>query len=835
MSCKNRHVPTRGARARRIVAMRWYAALPAESAGRRGMRDREVIRHGHGGHRRARRSGAWFLLMLLLMTVRPTALVAQAASVLRGTVVLPDGGPAPHAIVSIEEASAAGTTTDDHGAFVLTGLAAGRFTVIATLEGRNAGRRAVTTNGTDTVTIQIALGAPVRLAHVSVIGARPTYVADSAASGTKIPAPLMEVPVSVQVVPQAVLQDQQALRIDDALINVAGVLPVTAGQMNADEYTVRGFDLMGVSYDDGLRQDEYELSGLPRDMANVEQVEVVKGPASVLYGQAEPGGLVNVVTKQPLTTPFFALDQQIGSFATYRTTIDASGPVNSGKTVLYRLNLDYENSGSFRDFIYTHRFEAFPTLQVRPDTRTSMTFEGSYGTGTQVGDNGLPFSGTTLAPANVPLYRNYADPSTNLNYNYQGWLKMTATRAVTDDLSLRVTGRSEYIRAPSPEGEYYFSDVDSLGYLQRGSFVSTSFWHWADQGVVDLTGHFNAWGTKNILLAGFDVYYVHGGYSYNQTGFITPPDSINIYAPIYNQPLPPLNPADTGSEQQNEIDGGAYVQDLIALPANFHVLAGLRLDRAVAHESNLGPGSTVHDHPPVTPRLGVLWQASPAVSLYATYTSNYGYTALGEITKDTTFLPPESAQQYELGVKTLLFRRLSSTTSIYQLTKYNIATTDPTAPAFVVAIGQARSRGIEEDVAWMVATGWQVIGGYSYIDAHVTKDNSGLAGLRFTGVPYNSGSLWTTYEVPTGPVRGLRVGGGAVARSDETDFAHEHIPGFAIANAMLGYDAHLLQRRALLQLNLNNALNKTYFVALTPGAANPGVPRSVIASVRLLF
>jgi iron complex outermembrane receptor protein len=296
-----------------------------------------------------------------------------------------------------------------------------------------------------------------------------------------------------------------------------------------------------------------------------------------------------------------------------------------------------------------------------------------------------------------------------------------------------------------------------------------------------------------------------------------------------------VNPADTGSEQQNVIDGGAYVQDLIALPANFHVLAGVRLDRAITHESNLGPGSTVHDHPPVTPRLGLLWQARPELSFYATYTSNYGYTALGEVTKDTTLLPPESAQQYEFGIKTLLFRRLSTTTSIYQLTKENIATTDPTDPAFVIAIGQARSRGIEEDVAWLVTTGWQIIGGYSYIDAHVTKDNAGLQGLRFTGVPYNSGSLWTTYVVPTGPVSGLRFGGGVVARSDESDFVQEHIPGFGIGNAMLGYDSHLMQRTIRLQLNLNNVFNKTYFVALTPGAANPGVPRSVIASVKVLF
>jgi len=776
----------------------------------------------------------WRIAAACLVFSVPAA--AQTASV-RGTVLLPTGAPAPHASVTIDNLPGSAVTADDSGRFVLTGVATGRVTLVATLPDYNPGRVVVSTGGAGVSGIRIRLGAPLQLASLTVVG-RPTgatYVADTASSGTKIAAPLMQVPLSVQVVPQTVLKDQQALRLDDALVNVAGVLPVTYGQLDYDSYSVRGFDLGGVSYDDGMKQDEAQIAGLARDLSNIQQVEVVKGPASVLYGQAEPGGLVNVVTKQPLATPLYTINQEVGSDATYRTTFDATGPLDESKTILYRINLDYENSGSFRDFIYTHRFAVFPTLTIKPSERSALTLETSYATGNAVGDNGLPFLASTLAPADVPLTRNYADASANLNRTSEYWLKLTGTYQLDGNLDLRVAARSEYVSNPTPTSEYYVNDVGADGFLQRVSSTNSSFWHWVHQATVDLTDRFTVLGVGNTLLAGVDIYYIHGSYNYNFSGVLTP-DSINIYDPVYPASLPPTDPADTGTTHQHQTDGGVYVQDLLALPGNLHVLAGARLDRSTTSNSGYGGlGATVSDHPPITPRLGVLWQARPELSLYATFTSNYGATALGAFTKDSTLLPAQTAQQYEVGFKVQVLRRLSATTSVYQLTKQHIPTTDPTAPSFQIAIGEARSRGVEEDIAWVIAPGWQIIGGYSYIDARITKDQSGLQGLRLAGVPYHSGSLWTTYSVATGALTGLRLGGGVVARDGEDDLASEHIPGFAVANAMLGYDTRVVGRTVRLQINVSNVFNATYFLGLNPDAATPGAPRSVIGSVAVNF
>jgi iron complex outermembrane receptor protein len=178
---------------------------------------------------------------------------------------------------------------------------------------------------------------------------RESYKAPIAETATKTDTPVMETPVSVQVVPQVVLRDQAANTLDRAVQNVSGVTPVTAGMLSSDDYIIRGFDNYAVSFEDGLRHDEYTFSGFPRDLANVERVEVIKGPASILYGQLEPGGLVNVITKKPLDDPFYMLEARAGSFSSWRFALDATGPLVESKALLYRFNIAYENAKSFRD------------------------------------------------------------------------------------------------------------------------------------------------------------------------------------------------------------------------------------------------------------------------------------------------------------------------------------------------------------------------------------------------------------------------------------------------------------------------------------------------------
>lgn len=666
------------------------------------------------------------------------------------------------------------------------------------------------------------------------------YKVDDAATGTKTNTPIIETPVSIEVIPQQVLQDQQIIHLDDALQNVSGVILSNDSYGSGDSFTIRGFDQQGVTYEDGLKLDQYTVSGFPVDIANVEKIEVVKGPASVLYGQAEPGGLVSIVTKKPLDTPYYAFDQQIGSYALYRTTLDATGPLTSDKTLLYRVNLDYQNDGSFRDFITTHRFSIFPTLAWKPNDRNELIAEFKYGTGSQILDNGIPFlsNGT---PANVPLSSNYADPGTNKAPTDEYALKLMAQHEFSPHWKLRIVYRGEYIDGPVPHFVVYTGDADNTGLLQRFGFTEDHFQHWTQQVITDVTGQFETYGLKHTLIAGFDHYRLNGNYDAN----FYLPAPINIYAPVYGQPFTPPDPANDFYVKESEIAYGAYVQDQVEFPYHIHLLAGFRYDNATTYDSGYGnAASKVHDTPAPTPRVGLLWQATPQFSVYGSYTSNYGASPLGSLTADGKLLPAESAKQFEVGAKSELFdKRLSITASVYQLTKYNIPTADPANPAFVIAIGEARSRGVELDVVGEILPGWHVIGGYSYIDAVTTQDNNtpSLAGMSFPGIPRNSGSVWSTYELQNGDLKGLTLGAGVIVRSGEqayesptgVSYLADRIPGYAIVNAMIGDEVKIEGKAVRLQLNVTNLFDKKYYAAVIPSQATPGQPFTVIGSIQV--
>jgi iron complex outermembrane receptor protein len=188
---------------------------------------------------------------------------------------------------------------------------------------------------------------------------------------------------------------------------------------------------------------------------------------------------------------------------------------------------------------------------------------------------------------------------------------------------------------------------------------------------------------------------------------------------------------------------------------------------------------------------------------------------------------------------------LVATASIYQITKQNIPAADPSDPAYTIAIGEARSRGFELDVAGQIGEGWRIIGGYSYINAVTTKDTStpSLAGLRFPGAPYNSGSIWAVYEVRKRGLRGLRLGAGLVGRTgqvayespDGISYVTDSIPGFAIVNVMASYGWQFEKVRLNVQLNINNLFDKTYFTSVNPSQATPGAPITVMPALRVEF
>ncbi|HTY43347.1 MAG TPA: TonB-dependent receptor [Thermoanaerobaculia bacterium] len=772
-----------------------------------------------------------FLFWALLAAAPATA---QAPGRLAGALTDENGNPIPGGVVEVTETTTHAVhslATGRDGRYEFPSLPEGTYRISASRAGfqPTVVPDVVVRTGQDAL-LNIVLKIRNREESIEVLGKASGYQATDATTATKTETPIMETPVSVQVVPLQVLKDQQVTLLDDALLNVSGVIPSGFGSGNGDSFTIRGFDQLGVTFEDGLRLDQYTTAGLQRSMANVERIEVVKGPESVLYGQGEPGGLVNVITRKPQASPSYSLEQQAGSFGEYRTTLDATGPLKGDGTLLYRFDLGYENSGSFRDFIHQDAVFLFPSLGWRPDDKTNVTLALKYATGTQVIDFGLPFLNGVPAP--IPISRNLAQPDANRAPTDEFSVKVLASRQLSQNWAVQLAYKSEYHNQPVPNFQLYAGEADEAGELPRLGLTQPTFNQWTNEVVADLTGTFDTGALRHTVLVGFDFYDQYGHYSAN---FFDLP-SINIYHPDYAQPISPPDPANTQYVNSSQDSYGGYLQDQVELPWNLHLLAGFRYGQSITFNDGYGTVTTVHDHPPVTPRIGLLWQALPQVSLYASYTGNYGATPLGDLTPDGVPLPPQSALQYEAGVKTEWFgKRLSATASVYQLTKKNIPTTDPNDPIYTIAIGEARSRGVELDIAGEITPNWRVIGGYSYIEAVITKDNSGLAGLPFPGVPRNSGSLWTTYQVSGGVLKGLTGGAGIVARSSEVDLAAERIPGFGIVNGMISYPWNIGPVALNAQLNMTNLANRIYFVSLSPGSAIPGAPRSFLGAVRAQF
>ncbi|HEX2054986.1 MAG TPA: TonB-dependent receptor, partial [Nitrospiraceae bacterium] len=229
------------------------------------------------------------------------------------------------------------------------------------------------------------------------------YVAEEASTATRTDTPLIQVPQSIEVVTRQVLDDQKAVRIDQALRNVSGVALGDIGQSGiaADVAFCRGFPCG--YFKNYLRNEDQNQALTFRDIANIQRIEVLKGPASVLYGRSEPGGIVSILTKQPLPDRYASIDQIIGSYNYYRTMIDATGPLNQSKTVLFRINGAYENTESFRDIVHGQRYFVAPVVTWQAGSNTTITFEGEYIRDHRTPDGGIPAIGQGLAP--VPLSR----------------------------------------------------------------------------------------------------------------------------------------------------------------------------------------------------------------------------------------------------------------------------------------------------------------------------------------------------------------------------------------------------------------------------------------------
>lgn len=673
-----------------------------------------------------------------------------------------------------------------------------------------------------------------------------SYAVTQSSTASRTDTPLMETPISVETVTRAVMADQQAVQVGDAIKNVSGTLQGNFQGGFAEEFVIRGFSTGFVNgvYLDGFRWPASRLS-----VVNAQRVDVVKGAAANLYGRIQPGGMINIVTKRPQAKPYYALEQQFGSYDLYRTTLDATGAVTKDASLMYRFNLEYLDKNSFRDFGFTDRSALAPSVTWKLAERTQLDLDFFYSNEDTQQDYGLVASTVTRRPIKLPISRYLGEPSTDKSNTTLYYAALTLSHAFDDDWQIKA--RFNYFERDITDTETYGVGLDdkpsspTYGILQRDFFralnPSENYY-----GNVNLTGRFSTWDIDHQVLFGWEHY--SSPFNRIQSWFDVP-STINIFDPHYD-------PADIAKASHDYSDSGGsnsnglYFQDQVVLFEKLHVLAGGRYDWVsdVSGDFSLVSFADSRAHQTTqkvdrfSPRFGLLYQPWDWLSLYGNYAESLG-DANSAQTPTGGRIGPETGEQFEVGFKNSFFNgRLISNLAYYHLTKQNIAVPIIGTPYFD-AIGKARSEGFEVDVSGEVTEGLRLIAAYAYTDAIVLNgtsfDGVSLDGNRLVNAPRNAASFWMTYDLPWEPVRGLTVGAGSYLQSQKAGdrFNSFELPGWVRMDLMAKYQIPVEKARLTLQFNVQNLLDKEYYEASAGSNTSvlPASPRTFMGSIRVEY
>ncbi|MEH2179293.1 MAG: TonB-dependent siderophore receptor [Nostoc sp.] len=621
-----------------------------------------------------------------------------------------------------------------------------------------------------------------------VTGEQDGYTVPDASTATRTDTPLRDIPQSIQVVPQQVIKDQGITRISDAVRNVSGTTGVSGYGNSLGDVNIRGF--FGSTLVDGF------TGLLPANGANIEQVEVLKGPASVLYGQLEPGGVVNYVTKKPLSNPFYSATFTAGSFDFYNPTIDLSGPLTNDKKLLYRLNVSYENSGSYRDYIENEIFYISPVFTYKISDATTLDFVYEYLDSKQGFDRGFRPEPIFLT---LPRNRNLFQPDDYQN-SQNNRLELTLNHQFNENWRLRNRFSWTFGAGSSKVTNNDIGLLEDGRTLTRTQYGDDPTYSQTLALQTNLIGKFNTGSIAHQLLLGLDW----NRNTQDSKGFTSGFPSINIFEPNYDVPLPERIYSQYNSTTDTK---GIYLQDQVTLLPNLKLLVGGRYDFIDSNSENISdisisnePDESRYYFDAFSPRVGIVYQPIEPISLYASYSRSFTVDPYSR-TVNNELLEPSRGTQYEIGIKTELFdKRLSATLAAYDIAKTNIATTDIDNPQYVIALGEVKSRGIELDVAGEILPGWKVIASGFLNDAYVSKDNDPtVQGKHLENAPYHGASFWTTYEIQRGNLQGLQFGAGFFFVGDRVANQSEQF----ILPSYVRTDASIFYKRSNWQVGLN--------------------------------
>ena len=554
-------------------------------------------------------------------------------------------------------------------------------------------------------------------AQESAYGRVTGYKASRSATATRTDTPILETPASIQVVPERVIEDQAAIRLRDVYRNISGVQSSFTGfnVNSAEEPIIRGFEDSYI-YRNGLRS---SAGFAPVELANVERVEVLKGPASVLFGLAEPGGILNIVTKQPTEESFATLSQEFGSFERYRTTIDANTPLSDDKSLLGRINFAYTSDNTFRDHEGIDRFFIAPALTWRPGADTELIFEASYSHEKHPFDHGLSFTTEGEPAAEISTFLGEPDSRSEREEFFVSYF---LTHDANESLTFRNFTSFQYTENRLNSFRH-FSPLDPVDNTVNRSFTGEVQESTAIQTLADVSYDFDLGASKHQVLVGVDARLEPSfGNGASSTGARSSgPFPINGVNPQHGLVGEISEDAPLDLERETTWVG-IYIQDQMSLfDERLHVLIGGRydyIDQFVDFDTPSFQLAGERSDEAFTGRVGVLYELTDWISPY--FNISQSFNPISPFTQGN--VAPTEGFQIEGGLKLNFFdEKLTATMAGYQITKDNVPIADLANPPLSLNGGKLRSRGFELDVAGELAPGWQIIANYAYTDTECSS------------------------------------------------------------------------------------------------------------------
>lgn len=803
-------------------------------------------------------------ILLAFLGLIPLQSIAQSTGRIIGSVEFSDGKPAAFVVVNIQEINKS-ILTAENGTYKITGVAPGIYTLVCSSLGLKSEQKSIeVTTGNTTQADFVLSETASHLPEVIIIGAVSGNQKRVAIG--KLDAVPMDLPQSIAVIDNDIIEEQQSQKLSDVVKNVNGVYLGTTRGSTQETFYARGYSFGSNNmFKNGARIN----TGAMPEVSSLDRVEVLKGSAAILFGSVAPGGILNLVTKKPQFENGGSLSLRTGSFDLYKPALDLYGPIT--KNIAYRFNGTYESANSYRNQVSSDRYYFNPSVLFKVDNRTEILIQGDHLKHNYTPDFGTGAINNRIADV---ARGSYLGTSWATGNTEQSTVSANLTRRISGSWNLDLsTAYQKYHRQ--------FQTVERIQPLENGDWTrplgksNTSENYFTTQ--INLKGKVHTGSVSHSLLIGADAdTYENKNFTYTETvkgnfQYLDEQnvrrsanyDVINILDPAKYTPrtdMPVMNPIKMAVTPTSR--AGIYVSDLMEISSKLNILAGIRLSyqkslraRTTDLVSRLVTLGASKGDRAFSPNVGVVYKPAHFTSIFASYANSFNVNSGTDVQGNS--LKPSIIDQYEVGIKNELFKgMLSANISAYRIINHNLAQTAPfladgitpnTNSALKELTGETTSEGIEVDLTGHPVMGLDLLAGYSHNFMRYTNTAEAIGnyveGQRLVNSPAHTANASAFYTFTRSKVKGLKIGATAnyvgnrlagwnnTIGQSQTGSRLVPVSDFTTIDLSAGYNF----RKMSLLIKVSNLSNTLNYYVHENYSVNPIPPRQFAATLSYKF